>query len=274
MNEGISNNQNASLTVVGTGVKFKSHLTTEAKIHIQGSDMVFYLVNEPAIREWIINNSVRSESLNNLYSLYALRNDCYKAMTQQVMDALRQQQHVCFVLYGHPSVIAKPGLDAAIQARLEGFQSTILPGISAQDCLFSDLMINPGVSGCMSYEATDFLVYKRVLDNRSHVILWQVGFIGALGYPDRYDNSNGITVLTKTLLQYYKPSHQVTLYEAAQYPHMKPRITKVVLDELPSAECNAVTTLYIPPEAKSVANEEVISALNMQKEIKNANQLY
>jgi hypothetical protein len=37
----------------------------------------------------------------------------------------------------------------------------MLPGISAEDCLFADLGIDPGIYGCQSYEATDFLANGR-----------------------------------------------------------------------------------------------------------------
>lgn len=256
-------NENASLTVVGAGIKFKSHLTTEAQAYIKGSDLVLYLVNEPAMRDWIIRNSRRSESLNRLYNAYPLRNDCYNAMTAYVLTELRKDQHVCFVLYGHPTIVAKPGVKAATQARAEGFHTKILPGISAEDCLFADLMINPTETGYLSYEATDFLVYLRILDSRCYVVLWQAGIIGALGYPAQHDNSDGISLLTKRLMQFYDAEHKIYLYEAAQYPHIEPLITTIKLGELQNSACSPITTLCIPPAQKSLPNVEMLKALRI-----------
>ena len=192
-----NHSNNASLTVVGTGIKFKSHLTVEAEAYIKESDIVLYLV--------------------------------------------------CFVLYGHPTIFAKPALDAVLQARNEGFYAKILPGISAEDCLFADLLINPGASGCQSYEATDFLIYQRKIDTSCHVILWQVGIIGALGYSKEHDNTCGSNVLSHALAKYYERDHQIILYEAAQYPHLEPRINISTLNELPHADCTQLTTLCSPP---------------------------
>lgn len=256
-------NGNASLTVIGTGITFKSHLTTEAQAYIKGSDLVLYLVNEPAMRDWIIRNSRKSESLDRFYKAYHLRNDCYKAMTEYVLTTLRQEQHVCFALYGHPTIVAKPGVKAATQARSEGFHTKILPGISSEDCLFADLMINPTETGYLSYEATDFLVYQRILDSRCHVVLWQVGIIGALGYPEQHDNSDGIHLLTKKLLQYYDAEHEIYLYEAAQYPHLEPCIITTKLGALPQSACTPITTLCISPAQKSQANAEMLKALKI-----------
>jgi uncharacterized protein YabN with tetrapyrrole methylase and pyrophosphatase domain len=184
-------------------------------------------------------------------------------MTEYVLTALRQEQHVCFVLYGHPTIVAKPGVKAAVRARTEGYHTKILPGISAEDCLFADLMINPTETGYLSYEATDFLVYQRMLDARCHVILWQIGIIGAFGYPAQHDNSNGIYLLAKRLLQYYDAEHEVYLYEASQYPHLEPIIMKIKLRELPHSTFSSITTLCIPPAQKSLPNEEVLKSLNI-----------
>lgn len=258
-------NDARSLTVIGTGIKFKSHLTTEAQAYIKESDFVLYLVNEPAMREWITHNSRQSEALNRFYSANKPRYDSYNEMSEYVVSSLTQHQHVSFVLYGHPAVVSKPGIDAAVKAKSAGYRVNVLPAVSAEDCLFADLMINPASSGCQSYEASDFLIYQRKADPACHVILWQTGFIGALDYPHQHDNSAGINLLTETLLQTYHPDHTVTLYEAAQYPHLNPSIQTCSLKNLASTTCSAITTLYIPPAIKSVPNDSILRKLNIAR---------
>lgn len=254
---------NASLVVVGLGIKFQSHLTIETEAYIKGSDRVFYLVNEPAMKEWIHQNNPQAESLDVFYGKHPLRLHCYHAMTEYVIEAVRKNQHICFVLYGHPTICAKPALNAVLQAKKEGYYAKILPGISAEDCLFADLLINPGSGGCQSYEATDFLIYRRQIDPASHVILWQVGIIGALGYPKSHDNTQGIKLLIEMLNLHYDSNHIVILYEAAQYPHFEPRIDTLPLNKLITAKYSPITTLYIPPARKSVCDEAMLTALNM-----------
>jgi hypothetical protein len=89
---------------------------------------------------------------------------------------------VCVVFYGHPGVFVQPAHEAIRVARLEGFTARMLPGISAEDCLFADIEVDPGVYACQSFEATDFLVRKRKFDPRSPLVLWQIGSIGDLYY--------------------------------------------------------------------------------------------
>lgn len=255
--------KNASLTIVGTGIKFLSHLTIEAKIHIEQSDKVLYLVNEPAMKEWIQKSNPNTESLDDIYIKYPLRLHCYREITNYILETIRKDLHVCVVLYGHPSVFAQPALHAAVKARKEGYLTKILPGISAEDCLFADLFIDPGSQGCQSYEATDLLIRRRQIDSSCHLILWQVGIIGALGYSGCHDNQHGAKVLRSYLNQHYNLEHRVILYEAAQYPHFKPRMDEIALDELPSAKFSPISTLYVPPSCKSNFDEAMLKELSI-----------
>lgn len=255
--------QNTSLVIAGTGIKFLSHLTVETSAYIKQADRVFFLVNEPAIKEWIRNNHPQTESLEFLYTKYALRKDCYKAITNYILEAVRKKQHICVVFYGHPAVFAQPGLDAVKLAKLEGFDAKILPGISAQDCLFADLMIDPGSHGCHSFEATDFLLFKRKFDPRGHLILWQVDIIGVLSNPLRHDNKKGAELLVKYLCDFYQPNHEVFLYEAAQYPSIEPSIQSISLIDLPNAAYSKITTLYVPPIKNTWYDQEFINELGI-----------
>lgn len=256
--------EKASLTIVGSGIKFLSHLTNESKAYIKQADIVLYLVNDPAMKEWIQKTALRSESLDNLYTQYSLRLSCYKAITNYIVDMLRHSnQHICVVLYGHPSVFSQPGLDAAMKAKQEGYDVRILPGISAEDCLFADLLIDPGSSGCQSFEATDFLIRRRRFDPTSHLILWQVDIIGVLNNPSSHNNSKGANVLVNYLKQHYRITHEVILYEAAQYPSFGPRIQRLPLNELPNATFSRISTLYVPPAYPASCDEQMLKELNI-----------
>ncbi len=256
--------KDGSLVVVGFGIKFLSHLTTETKTYITNADKVLYLVNEPAAKEWIQKYSKSSESLDALYQQYSLRRESYNAIAEYVLHNVRNSQHICAVFYGHPAVFADPGIKAVIQARKEGFDARMLPAISAEDCLFADLLINPGSCGCQSYEATDFLAYQRSYNTDSHLILWQVGFIGTIGHLKDYDNIKGIGLLLKYLSQHYPLDHKAILYEAAQYPHLQPRIADIRLGQLAEAGLTPITTLYIPPLKKNQPKSNVLKELGIQ----------
>ena len=253
--------RNASLVVVGTGIKFLSHITVETSAYVKQSDKVLYLVNEPAIKQWIVNNHKCAESLEFLYAKYPLRKDCYDAIRDYILEILRKMQHVCVVFYGHPAVFSKPALEAVKVAKSEGFYAKILPGISAEDCLFADLLIDPGSSGCYSFEATDFLFYKRKFDVRGHLILWQVDVIGIFTNPLVCNDKKGVKLLVKYLCNYYPPNHTVFLYEAAQYPGMEFSVKSMNLIDLPAAVFSKISTLYVPPINDNSYDDDFIKAM-------------
>ncbi len=208
---------NHCLTLIGTGIKFLSHLTVEAEAHIKSAQKLLFLLNDPALQQWVLKQNPTAESLDFLYEKFEQRQDSYQAITHYILETLRKHQQLCVLMYGHPTVFAQPALNAIYQAKEQGYATLILPGISAEDCLFADLQINPGSSGCQSFETTDFLIHQRIFDPRSHLILWQVGIIGVLGHAKYIQNAEAAKILVRYLSKYYALDHEVVLYEAAQF---------------------------------------------------------
>jgi len=259
----ITQHQDASLTLVGSGIKSISHLTVEAKAYITQAEKVLYLVNEPILQEWIEKQNPSAESLDKIYFKFPMRIDCYHAITNYILETLKKPCHLCVVIYGHPCVFAQPGLNAAKQAKASGYDARILPGISADACLFSDLMINPADCGLQSFEATDFLIYKRDFSTTSHLLLWQIGSIGQLGHIKKSDYKNELQVLIDYLCKTYPPSHQVTVYQASQYPHEPPTISTHSLNKLCSAPITRLSTLYVPPVRKINCDNDMLETLGL-----------
>lgn len=236
-----------TLAVVGSGIKFMSHITHEAKNCIENADKVLYLVNEPAMQQWIQTLNPHTESLDPLYVRYHSRNDNYKLISEYIVDNLETTNLLCLVIYGHPTVLVQPSIYATQAALEKGHNVVVMPGISAEDCLFADLAIDPSSSGCQSFEATDFLVYRREYDSSSHLILWQPGVIGMKDRPVSHNPEMGLKILMDYLSNKYSLDHEIILYEAAQYPTFKPRVDKVSLKYLVASGITRLTTLYIPP---------------------------
>lgn len=256
---------NASLVVVGVGIKFLSHLTIEARSNIEQSDIVLYLVNEPAMKEWIKQANPSTESLDNIYFKHESRLEAYKAITDYILTRLESGLHVCVVLYGHPTVFAMPALDAVKIAKNRGYNTKILPGISAEDCLFADLLVDPGVNGYMSFEATDLLIYQRKIDPSCHLVIWQISVIGAQGHASEHDNSAGQAILTEYLLKYYNKEHLITIYVAALYPTFEPIINTVKLSDLANYNIPVIASLYIPPYKKAEYHLPTLKALGISR---------
>jgi len=237
-----------SLTVVGTGIAFGVQLTPQARMAIERADDVFYLLAEPAAEVWFRKLSPSAHSLRPHYAVGRERAETYVRMVEEILGAVREGRNVCAVFYGHPGVFASPSHEAVRRARAEGFSAVMLPAVSAGDCLFADLGVDPGESGCQSYEATDFLLRRRTFDPAAPLVLWQVAFIGVTGAPVE-PSPHAFGVLVDHLLEFYEDSHRVIVYEASPYPVGAASIRGFTLGEVRAAELGAMSTLYVPPAA-------------------------
>jgi hypothetical protein len=99
-----------------------------------------------------------------------------------MLKEVRAGLDVVGVFYGHPGVFVNPSHRALTIAREEGYRARMLPGVSAEDCLFADLLIDPANPGCITYEASDFLLRDRPVSLYSHMVLFQVGCVGVTDF--------------------------------------------------------------------------------------------
>lgn len=252
-----------SLTVVGTGIQLVGHLTLAAKASIEQADKVLFAVADPVTAKWLQTLNPTAEALpyntNN-----QRRRETYREMVDRILAEVRQGLNVCAVFYGHPGVFAYPTHEAIKQARHEGFRAQMLPGISAEDCLFADLGIDPGRNGCQSFEATDFLLRRRKFDPTSALILWQIAMTGNLGFEREKSQMRGLKVLSEVLETHYSSDHEVIVYEAAvYYPVCEPIIQRMPLFKLPETKVTLVSTLYVPPKASAPVDREMMARLGM-----------
>jgi uncharacterized protein YabN with tetrapyrrole methylase and pyrophosphatase domain len=252
-----------SLTIVGIGIRL-SQLSSEARGAIEAADKLLFLVADAVTYAWLAEVNAEAESLHTFYSSDKPRQASYGAMVERILSFVRQGLNVCVAFYGHPSVAVDPAHEAVRRARLAGYWVRMLPGISAEDCLFADLGIDPATDGCQSFEATDFLVCRRQFDPRVPLILWQASVTGEPGYSTEC-NRSGLRILVEVLLQHYKNSHEVIIYEASRYLGFRPSIQRVALGRVPDAELTAASTLYIPPREQAELDAAMAERLGISR---------
>ncbi|WP_376694474.1 SAM-dependent methyltransferase [Wenzhouxiangella sp. EGI_FJ10409] len=257
-------NRGGRLSVVGTGIRPGGHLTRETQHVIAAADRVFTVVDSltlERLRE--ISSSV--ESLQDSYAVGRQRDDSYAEMVQRILAPLEDGRHVCAAFYGHPGVFVWPAHEAIRRARAAGHRAVMYPGISAEDCLFADLGLDPALHGCQSFEATDFLLHARRFDPTAALILWQPITLGDLGRDAFEHDPNWLRVLAEVLADDYPADHPVTIYEAAVFPLDEPRMARVPLERLHEARLNQVSTLYLPPVSAPVLSTERLERLGIRE---------
>jgi precorrin-3B methylase len=241
-----------SLTVAGTGFLVAGQVTPEALASIHASDRFFFLVAEPATRIWLEGQHPSAESLHGVFWEGRPRQEAYDEIVERLLAAVRQGQDVCAAFYGHPGVFVYSSHEAVRRARAEGFTARMLPGVSAEDCLFADLEVDPAAHGCQSFEATDFLIRDRPFDPQSALILWQIGALGVTTYHVReLWNAGGLAILVERLCQQYPPDHPAVIYEATHYPICDPLIQRTTIAGIPECRITTHSTLWISPTVKA-----------------------
>ncbi len=253
------------LVLVGTGIKLVAHVTREAEQWIRMAEKVLHVVADPAVDEWISRLNPSAECLNVLYGQGKPRRRTYDEMVERILAAVRQGKRVCAVFYGHPGVFVYPSHRCLRLARQEGYRAWMLPAVSAEDCLFADLGVDPARHGCQSYEATGFLVRRRIVDPDAALILWQIGVIGDRSVREPGTcNRHGLAALIEVLSASHGPRHLVTVYRAAQWPIGRPHIETVPVARLQEADITALSTLYVPPRGAPELDPAMLARLGLQ----------
>jgi precorrin-3B methylase len=253
------------LTIVGTGFVAAGHTTLEALSYMRGASKLFFLVSDPVTSRWLRSLNPTAESLADAYATGRPRERSYEEMVERMLAPVRAGEEVCGAFYGHPGVFVDPSHVAVARARAEGYEARMLPGISAEDCLFADLGLDPGEHGCQSFEATDFLVHRRRFDNRSLLVLWQIGAIGVFTFrPGSLWSRKGLRVLAETLGRHYRPQQEVVVYEASPFPVCPPKIARLPLADLPRAEVTLASTLVVPPTRAVYSDPDMLERLRIK----------
>jgi Tetrapyrrole (Corrin/Porphyrin) Methylases len=252
-----------ALTVVGTGIRACLDTTLESRSCIEHASMVLYLVADEPSGAWIEQLNPAARSLSSFYELGKPRFEIYEAIIDEILGWLRRGSDVCVAFYGHPGFYAFAGHEAIKRARLEGFRARMLAGISCEDQMYSDLGLDPGSSGCQTYEATSFLVYRLRFEPSAALVLLQMGVLGEPDWPPTGDNSR-LHILVGHLQQHYGPHHEVVIYEASPNPEKPPRIERVPLSKLHEMDVSVSSTLYVPPKGLPPLDLEMLDRLKIK----------
>ena len=258
--------RDGSLLILGSGIQ-SIGFTVDAEAHIQSADKVFFCVADAVTVAWL--RQLRPDA----YDLYVLYDDTkpryytYIQMTEAMLHYVRRGQNVVGIYYGHPGIFVLSTHRAVRIAHREGYRAVMRAGISALDCLCADLGVDPAQPGLQTFEATDLLLRRRRLDPGLHVIIWQVGLIGEMGYRRRGFLNDNFPVFVGYLKSVYGPAYPVTHYVAARYPTMEPLIATHelgrLLDHKVRTTLSGLSTLYVPPRDGAPADLETAIALGL-----------
>ena len=252
-----------SLVCVGLGMTLGSHLGPLARSHIKQADVVFAGLSDGIVELWLQRMHRDVRSLQVYYREGKSRMQTYREMVEAILTEVRAGKRVCGVFYGHPGVFAWAPHKAIEVARGEGYAAHMEPGISAEDCLYADLGIDPGRVGCQHYEASQLLFYRRRIDPTAYLVLWQVGLVGDQSLARFSTGPAYRQLLIEVLSRDYPPEHEVIIYRAPTLPIQQARIERLPLGELPQAEVGMADTVVVPPARALSVDHEMRARLDV-----------
>jgi hypothetical protein len=246
----LPNSRRGSLTIIGSGIETIGIAVGDIKL-IEEADKVLYCVADPATIVWL--KRLRPDALD-LYVLYGenkVRYTTYMQMTEAQLYWVRKGLKVVVVFYGHPGIFVLSTHRAVKLARREGHRAIMKAGVCALDTLCADLGVDPCHPGMQTHEATDSLLRRRNLDTSLHVVLWQVGVIGELGYRRQGYLNTHFSYFISWLQSIYGEDYEITHYIGSRYPTVDPLIEVYKLSSLHDPDIQTritgLSTFYIPP---------------------------
>lgn len=250
-----------SLICLGTGIMLGAHLDPLSRNYINEADVVFMLVADALTEQWLQQLHPDTRSLQSYYQEGQSREVSYQKMVDAILAEVRAGKKIVGAFYGHPGVFAWVPHQAVKLAKHQGYYSKMLPAISAEDCLYADLGIDPGRYGCQLYECSQFMFYQRNIDTAAYLILWQVGVAGDRSLARFHTTGQYRQLLSEYLSLFYPVNHQVILYEAASLPNQHARIEQLPLSALAKINVSGKSTLVIPPASTLQPNHVLLKKL-------------
>ena len=253
--------KSGSLACVGLGMTLGAHIAPRARSFIQDADLVFVAASDPLVELWVQEMHQDVRSLQPYYATDKMRSRTYDEMVAAMLEPVFAGKRVCGAFYGHPGVFACVPHRAIEQARKARYVAVMEAAISAEDCLYADLGIDPGTFGCQHYEASQFMMYRRMVDPSAYLVLWQIGVAGDPTLLSRGTGAAYREILLELLRPLYGDDHEVVIYQAATLPMHTPRVERIPLRELLHASLNDAATLVLPPSRPMEPNAEVVARL-------------
>jgi uncharacterized protein YabN with tetrapyrrole methylase and pyrophosphatase domain len=240
-----------------------SHITPLSRSHIEQADVVFAAMSDGIVEQWVAGMNKDVRSLQPYYREGKSRLQSYREMVEAMLTEVRAGKKVVGAFYGHPGVFAWPPHKAIETAKKEGYAAHMEPGISAEDCLYADLGIDPGRYGCQHYEASQLLFYERRIDPSAYLILWQVGVAGDQSLERFTTGAKYRQVLVDLLAKDYPLDHGIILYRGVTLPIQQPHIERIALRDLTTAAIAMDMTVVLPPARRLRPNREIRARLSV-----------
>ena len=246
-----------SLTIVGTGIEAVSQMTVQTIGYIREADVVFYHATNGVTASQIHALNANAVDLYEYYGEGKRRTATYVQMAELMLRQVRRGLNVVGVFHGHPGYFVRPARRALAIASMEGYPTALMAGISAPDCMFADLRIDPGVRGCQILMANHLFRDESIVAVNGHVVFLQVGGVGDRGFSFSGYKQARFSDFLERLIGIYGEQQEAVYYMAAIFPGCDPDIHVYKLADYRRPQVASIIRagmLYVPPKGEAVAS--------------------
>jgi predicted 2-oxoglutarate/Fe(II)-dependent dioxygenase YbiX/precorrin-2 methylase len=245
------------LVIVGSGISAIAHFTVETIGYIKEADIVFYHANSGVTASYIRELNAHAVDLYEYYGEGKIRTVTYIQMAELMLREVRAGRSVVGLFHGHPGFFVQAARRSLAIAKTEGHKTALIPAVSAIDCLFADLRIDPGVSGMQVLKASHVLRDDAVLATDNHVVFIQIGSVGDNTFSFSGFKQAKYGDFFEKLISIYGENHDSVYYVAPIFPGCDPvTIVRKLHEYRDSSVLGSVhaATLYVPPAGVSYAS--------------------
>jgi uncharacterized protein YabN with tetrapyrrole methylase and pyrophosphatase domain len=236
------------LYLVGLGIRGPGQITRETEAILRRCTRIYYAHTDPAVGAYLRQLCPRVLSLRRYQGDGKSHRRTYKAIAAAVTRSATLRPPVAFAIFGHPLVYVS--LANWLLARPpRGLRVKALPAVSALDCLFVDLRLDPADAGLQMYDANQLLLRRRPLQPDVPCLIWQPAGVESTYATTAWSRPQRFHRLRDYLLGFYPKEHRVVLaLSATTSRRTAPRLKRIALGRLEEArrEIDGGATLFIP----------------------------
>ncbi|MUV50273.1 MULTISPECIES: SAM-dependent methyltransferase [Haloarcula] len=256
--------------IIGTGMVGYTQLTREAENALQASERVYLLDGQPMVENHIKETYTEDVvMLNREYNEGEDRVATYDRMSEEVLKgATEVDGPITFALYGHPMIFVNPSRSVIRQGREQGLNVEVQPGISAIDCVYSDIAFDPAANGVQMFEATDLLLREWELNPEVPAMIWQVSVVETDRHTEKRSKESRFTRFKEYLQNFYPEDHTGYLLQTATYPIAESQRHEFEisnLEQMAPILDKGYYILHLPPiNERDLQNEELLQEVRSE----------
>jgi precorrin-3B methylase len=256
------------LYLVGLGIHGAAQVTRETEAILRRCTRVYYAHADPTVADYSAELGPRVVNVARYYADARSFRRTYEAIAAVVTRSAAKWPPVALATYGHPLVYVSVANWLLERLPRRGLRVKALPAVSALDCLFVDLRLNPADAGLQMYDANDLLLKRRPLQPDVPCLIWQPGIVESTYDAKGWSRPQRFHRLRDYLLGFYAKTHEVIVAVSANVSSRRaPRLKRVGLGRLETAcrELDLGGTLFIPPTHSRPVADESFGALALSR---------